>query len=53
MITVVGNEVIEAATPWRSRNFEITAYRDLLMEYFQRARNTHPLALAVDHPSCL
>lgn len=36
IITVVGNEVIEAATPWRSRNFEVTAYRDLLMEYFQR-----------------
>ena len=33
VITVVGNEIIEAATPWRSRNFEITAYRDLLMQY--------------------
>jgi len=36
VITVVGSEVIEAPTPWRSRNFEITAYRDVLMEYFIR-----------------
>eukprot|EP00656_Telonema_subtile_P053634 TRINITY_DN781_c0_g1_i11.p1 TRINITY_DN781_c0_g1~~TRINITY_DN781_c0_g1_i11.p1 ORF type:complete len:249 (-),score=35.42 TRINITY_DN781_c0_g1_i11:658-1404(-) len=36
VITVVGNELIEAATPWRSRNFEIFQYRELLMEYYRR-----------------
>lgn len=36
VITVVGPEVIEAPTPWRSRNFEIMAYRSLLSEYFAR-----------------
>lgn len=39
IITVVGNELIEAATPWRSRNFEITAYRELIMEYFRKDSN--------------
>ena len=36
VITVVGEEIIEAPTPWRSRNFEIFAYRELLMDYFER-----------------
>ena len=34
VLTVVGPEIIEAATPWRSRNFEVHAYRDILMDYF-------------------
>ena len=33
IITVIGNEIIEAPTPWRSRNFEFGAYRDLLVKY--------------------
>jgi len=39
VITVVGNEIIEAPTPWRTRNFEISAYRDLLMDYYRRDPN--------------
>ena len=39
IITVVGNTVIEAPTPWRSRNFEFAAYRSLLMYYFQNDPN--------------
>eukprot|EP00940_MAST-03C_sp_MAST-3C-sp2_P000743 g743.t1 len=35
IITVIGNAIIEAPTPWRSRNFEFAAYRSLLMFYFQ------------------
>ena len=26
VITVVGNEIIEAPTPWRTRNFEVEQY---------------------------
>ena len=35
VLTVVGPEVIEAASPWRSRAFEVMAYRDILMEYYR------------------
>jgi glycine amidinotransferase len=34
VILVVGNKIIEAAMPWRSRYFEINAYRFLIKEYF-------------------
>jgi glycine amidinotransferase len=39
IITVIGNEIIEAPTPWRSRNFEFSAYRDLLVEYFREDKD--------------
>ncbi|MGK7929243.1 MAG: amidinotransferase [Spirulina sp.] len=32
---VVGDKIIEAPMPWRSRYFEINAYRSLIKEYFQ------------------
>lgn len=31
---VIGNEIIEAPMPWRSRYFEMFAYRSLFKEYF-------------------
>jgi len=36
LLLVVGNELIEAPMPWRSRYFEIEAYRFLLNEYFAK-----------------
>lgn len=33
---VIGDEIIEAPMAWRSRHFEIHAFRPLLKEYFQR-----------------
>lgn len=33
---VIGDEIIETASAWRSRYFEVFAYRALLNEYFQR-----------------
>jgi glycine amidinotransferase len=34
VLLVIGDELIEAPMPWRSRYFEIHAYRRLLREYF-------------------
>jgi glycine amidinotransferase len=34
LLLVVGDEIIEAPMPWRSRYFEIHAYRSLLKSYF-------------------
>ncbi|HVS00323.1 MAG TPA: amidinotransferase [Thermoanaerobaculia bacterium] len=36
LLLVVGDEIIEAPMAWRSRYFEIHAYRPLLKDYFQR-----------------
>lgn len=36
VLLVVGDELIEAPMAWRSRHFEIHAYRSLLKEYFRR-----------------
>ena len=36
LLLVVGDEIIEAPMAWRSRYFEVHAYRRLLKEYFQR-----------------
>lgn len=36
VLLVVGDEIIEAPTPWRSRYFELHAYRSLLKSYFQQ-----------------
>jgi glycine amidinotransferase len=43
VLLVFGDELIEAPMAWRSRYFEIAAYRPLLREYFERgARWTSP-----------
>ena len=34
-LMVVGDELIEAASPWRARYFEIYAYRSLIADYFR------------------
>lgn len=36
VLLVVGNEIIEANMTWRSRYFEVYAYRNLIKEYFQK-----------------
>jgi glycine amidinotransferase len=36
LLLIVGNTVIEAPMAWRSRYFEIDAYRPLLTDYFRR-----------------
>lgn len=36
LLLVIGNEIIESPMAWRSRYFEINAYRKLLKEYFAR-----------------
>jgi glycine amidinotransferase len=36
LLLVVGDEIIECPLAWRSRHFEVHAYRPLLKEYFQR-----------------
>ncbi|CAH3032131.1 unnamed protein product [Porites evermanni] len=36
ILTVVGDEIIEAPMAWRSRFFEYRAYRPLLKEYFKQ-----------------
>jgi glycine amidinotransferase len=36
ILTVVGNEIIEAPMAWRSRFFEYVAYRPLMKEYLMR-----------------
>lgn len=36
LLLVVGDEIIEAPLAWRSRHFEIHAYRELLKSYFQQ-----------------
>jgi glycine amidinotransferase len=35
VLLVIGNEIIEAPMAWRSRYFEINAYRPLIKEYFR------------------
>lgn len=35
-ILVVGDQLIETASAWRSRYFEVFGYRDILHDYFQR-----------------
>ena len=35
VLLIIGNEIIEAPMAWRSRYFEINAYRKLLKEYFK------------------
>ena len=34
VLLIIGNEIIEAPMAWRSRYFEINAYRPLIKEYF-------------------
>lgn len=34
ILLIIGNEIIETPTCWRSRYFEVGAYRSLLKEYF-------------------
>jgi len=41
-ITVVGDRIIEAAMPWRSRFFEIHAYRSLIKGYFHAGARWYP-----------
>ncbi len=36
LLLVIGNELIEAPMAWRSRYFEIEAYRPLLTDYFRK-----------------
>lgn len=36
LLLVVGDEIIECPLAWRSRHFEVHAYRPLLKEYFRR-----------------
>ena len=33
VITVVGNEIIEAPTPWRTRNFEVCFSQERILIY--------------------
>src|SRR5262245_63293994 len=35
-LLVLGDEILETPMPWRSRYFEMHAYRPLLKEYFER-----------------
>lgn len=35
-LIVIGNEIIETPMAWRSRQFEMRAYKTLLKEYFER-----------------
>jgi glycine amidinotransferase len=36
LLLIVGDMIIEAPMAWRSRYFEVNAYRDLLFSYFKR-----------------
>src|SRR3989338_516337 len=36
ILLVIGNEIIESPMAWRSRYFEIVAYRSLLKDYFEK-----------------
>lgn len=36
ILLIIGNEIIESPMAWRSRYFEIHAYRSLLKEYFHK-----------------
>ena len=36
ILTVIGDEIIEAPMAWRSRFFEYRAYRRLIKDYFRR-----------------
>jgi len=42
VLLVIGNEIIEAPMAWRSRYFEINAYRPLIKEYFRRGAKWTP-----------
>ena len=35
ILTVIGDEIIEAPMAWRARFFEYRAYRELMKEYFR------------------
>jgi glycine amidinotransferase len=35
-VLIIGNEIIETPMPWRSRYFEVHAYRSLFKEYFAK-----------------
>lgn len=35
-ILIIGDEIIETSSPWRSRYFEMDAYRSLFKEYFAK-----------------
>lgn len=36
LLLVIGDEIIETPMPWRSRYYEVNAYRPLLKEYFKK-----------------
>ena len=36
ILTVIGDEIIEAPMAWRARFFEYRAYRRLIKDYFRR-----------------
>ena len=36
VLLIIGNEIIESPMSWRSRHYEIHAYRSLIKEYFKR-----------------
>ncbi|MDF0556151.1 amidinotransferase [Kamptonema sp. UHCC 0994] len=42
VMIVVGDKLIEAPMPWRSRFFEINAYRSLIKEYFHQGAQWIP-----------
>lgn len=39
ILTVIGDDIIEAPMAWRSRFFEYRAYRPLIKDYFRRGAN--------------
>lgn len=39
ILTVIGDEIIEAPMAWRSRFFEYRAYRPLIKDYFRKGAN--------------
>jgi glycine amidinotransferase len=50
VLTVIGDEIIEAPMAWRCRYFEFRAYRSLIREYFRRGARwtTAPKPLMTD-----
>ncbi len=42
VMMIIGDKMIEAPMPWRSRYFEINAYRSLIKEYFHRGAQWLP-----------
>ena len=39
VLTVIGDDIIEAPMAWRSRFFEYRAYRGIIKDYFRRGAN--------------